>query len=708
MTEAHRWKFFRAGGFEQVLLETGEDLRQLPALDQKLWAALNCPTRGVEFDPKTLALLDRDSDGQIRASDILDAVNWLASLLIDLAPLSEGGDGLKLSDINTVTEAGARVQASVRHLLKTLGKSESDVLTLGDMQDIEQRIAGLEFNGDGVICPAQIADADLRGTLETLQSCLPSVTDISGQAGVNQAGIETFFTDARQRLAWYQAGISDAEIFPLGNLTDTAFPAWQAVSSKIEDYFLRCRMAAYDSRAATPLNRAVEDYIQVAAGGLSEASPAIADFPIALAGADKALPLDGGINPAWSARLDAFRDKVVYPLLGERAALTQSDWQSLSATFLPHARWLDSQPLGCAASVSVARLQAILGGSDEATLRSLLAQDKAVEEEVSSVRSVERLLYLKRDLFLLANNFVSFRNFYTGKGKATFQIGTLYLDSRSCDLCVRVDDINKHTGFANSSGVCLIYCECTRNGGSEKMNIAAAFTAGDSDFLVTGRNGIFYDRQGHDWNATIVRILDHPISIRQAFWSPYKKLSKLISEQLQKFAASKASSVEGKMIKAVVENGKSTVEAGTATPAKPAFDVAKFAGIFAAIGLAIGAIGGIVASIVSGILGLKFWQIPLALAGLMLLISGPSMVLAWFKLKRRNLGPILDACGWAINARMQINIPFGTALTQVASLPQGATSSLSDPFAETRRQWPWWVAGILILLLVLWFARPVI
>jgi len=708
MTEAHRWKFFRAGGFEQVLLETGEDLRQLSALDQKLWAALNCPTRGVEFDSKTLTLLDRDSDGQIRASDILDAVNWLASLLIDLAQLSEGVDGLKLSDINTATEAGARIHASVRHLLKTLGKSESDVLTLGDMQDIEQRIAGLEFNGDGVICPSQLVDADLRGTLETLQSCLPPVTDISGQPGVDQAGIDTFFTDARQRLAWYEAGIGNAEIFPLGNSTDSAFSAWQAVSPKIEDYFLRCRMAAYDSRAATPLNRAIEDYIQMAVGNLSEDSPAIADFPIALAGADKPLPLDGGINPAWSARLDAFRDKVVYPLMGEREALTQLDWQSLSATFQPHARWLASQPLGCVASVSVARLQAILGGTDEAKLRSLLTQDKSVEEEVKSVRSVERLLYLKRDIFVLANNFVSFRNFYTGKGKATFQIGTLYLDSRSCDLCVRVDDINKHASFANSSGVCLVYCECTRNDGSEKMNIAAAFTAGDSDFLVTGRNGVFYDRQGRDWNATIVRILDHPISIRQAFWSPYKKLSKLISEQLQKFAASKASSVEGKMIKAVVENGKSTVEAGTATPDKPPFDVAKFAGIFAAIGLAIGAIGGIVASIVSGILGLKLWQIPLALAGLMLLISGPSMALAWFKLKRRNLGPILDACGWAINARMQINIPFGTALTQVASLPRGATSSLSDPFAETRQQWPWWLAGFLILLLILWFVWPLI
>ena len=698
MTETQRWKFFRAGGFDQVWLENGSDLLSLSELDQKLWAALNCPTRGIEFEPRTLALLDRDQDGHIRASDILDAAHWLGGLLIDAAQLAEGRDGLRLTDINTTTDEGVRIQSSVRHLLKTLGKSENDQLTLADMQDIEQRLAGLEFNGDGVIYPAQIADTGLRGVVETLLACLPGVADLSGNSGVDESAIETFFSDAAHSLDWYRTGLADPAIFPLGENTEAAFAAWQAVAAKIDDYVLRCQMAAYDNRATAPLSRAIEDYAQVAAGALSAETPAIAEFPIALVSAGKSLALDDGINPAWKDKIADFQEQVVRPLLGERTLLSFADWQMLSATFRAHAQWLSHKPAGSTASLSMARLQEIFAeGAHETALRSLLAQDKAVEEEVKSVRSVERLLCLRRDLFVLANNFVSFRNFYTGKGKAVFQIGTLYLDGRSCDLCVRVDDINRHAAFANSSGICLVYCECVRNGGSEKTNIAAAFTAGDSDFLVTGRNGMFYDRQGSDWNASIVRILDHPISIHQAFWSPYKKLGKLVSEQLQKFAASKASTVEGKIIKAVVDNGKAATES-PATAAKPPFDVAKFAGIFAAIGLAIGAIGGIVASIVSGILGLKLWQIPLALAGLVLLISGPSMVLAWFKLKRRNLGPILDACGWAINARMQINIPFGTALTQMASLPPGAMRALSDPFAEKRKLWPYWLTGLVLLL----------
>ena len=145
----------------------------------------------------------------------------------------------------------------------------------------------------------------------------------------------------------------------------------------------------------------------------------------------------------------------------------------------------------------------------------------------------------------------------------------------------------------------------------------------------------------------------------------------------------------------------------TPPAAPPPFDVAKFAGIFAAIGLAVGALGTALASVLTGLLGLHWWQVPLAVAGMLLLVSGPAVLLAWFKLRSRNLGPILDANGWAINARARINIPFGTSLTQLAKLPTDAERSLVDPYADKR--WPWNLyAGILAALVLLgfvWFVR---
>src|ERR1035437_7188351 len=107
--EKYRWRFFRAGAVDQVALADGDDLAHLDELDQKLWVALSCPTRGLEFDSKTLDFIDSDKDGRIRAPEILAAVRWATSSLKDPDEMVTGGDPLPLAAINTRTEAGAQL-----------------------------------------------------------------------------------------------------------------------------------------------------------------------------------------------------------------------------------------------------------------------------------------------------------------------------------------------------------------------------------------------------------------------------------------------------------------------------------------------------------------------------------------------------------------------------------------------------------------------
>ena len=102
----HHWRFNRLGGFDQVMIESGDDIRNLPGLEQKLWAALSCPAGGVAFDPHTLALLDADGDGRIRVGEVLAAVTWTCKLLKDPGDLFKHADGLPLSAIDDSTEDG--------------------------------------------------------------------------------------------------------------------------------------------------------------------------------------------------------------------------------------------------------------------------------------------------------------------------------------------------------------------------------------------------------------------------------------------------------------------------------------------------------------------------------------------------------------------------------------------------------------------------
>ncbi len=625
---SYPWKFFRAGGFDQVRIDSAADLLNLKDLDQKLWVALSCPTQGIEFDARTLELIDSDSDGHIRANELLAAIDWAAERLGNVEVLAQQLPGVPLAAIK-----------------------------------------------DDALVAAARGVLPEDGTLITVATA--------------SAAEEAYA--ARAEAHWQVAG---AAAQPLGDATEAACVAVAAVKEKIDDFFTRCRLMQYDPRAGEAMNVSEDVFKLLGAGALLPDADAIAALPLAKvptgthsAGADKATALQGGragnallavadgetalvlgqgINPAWAARIAVLEHAAINPLLGARSALSESDWQDLQDKLSPYTSWQAAKPAG-------------------------------LPPEAQAVRDLEQLARYVRDLMPLANNFVAFRDFYTAQGKATFQIGTLYLDGRSAELCIAVHDAARHAALASLSRLFLAYCECTRPG--EKLQIAAAFTSGDADQLVVGRNGVFYDRQGRDWDATIIRLAEHPISLRQALWSPYKRLARMISDQLQKMAAAKAAGVDAQMGAAAMGVGN---KANAATPAaKPPaptpFDMGKFAGIFAAIGLAVGALGTVAAGVISGLLSLKWWQVPLAVGGLMLLISGPSLIIAWFKLQSRNLGPILDANGWAVNARARINIPFGTSLTHLAKLPEGAQRALIDPYAEKQR--PWKVYGVIALIL---------
>src|SRR5262249_54609253 len=309
------------------------------------------------------------------------------------------------------------------------------------------------------------------------------------------------------------------------------------------------------------------------------------------------------------------------------------------------------------------------------------------------------LIRYHRDLFKLLNNFVSFRDFYRRKDKAIFQTGTLYLDQRSCDLCIGVADPGKHAIMASLAGTYLAYCDCTRKGTGEKAQIVAAFTNGDSDNLMVGRNGLFYDRKGRDWDATITKIVDNPISIRQAFWAPYKKAARMVQEQIAKRAAGADDAASARLALAAAKVEQAALTAQAPPPQPKKLDP----GLVAALGVGAAGLGGMIGGIVTGFLNLK-GLMPLGVIAVILIISGPSMLLAWLKLRKRNLGPILDANGWAVNARAKINVPFGASLTRAASLPPGAQRDLVDPFAEKKRPWGLYTAIIVLLLLALGWA----
>ena len=695
-TPAHTWHFFRTGGLDQVALTTGADLLALEHLDQKLWVALACPVKGLELDEKTLALIDTDGDGRIRVPELLAAITWSAAHLNDVGTLLAGTDGLPLAALNLNTSEGRAVHASAKQILANLGKKNATTITIAESADTAKIFAASPLNGDGVIPPEAAAEAATKQLITDMIACTGGTADRTGSIGVTAADIEKFFVALADYAAWATSGAA-AAVLPLGDQTSAASAATAAVRAKIDDFFARCRLAAFDARALGALNRSETEFLAIAAKELTLSAAEVAGFPLARIEAGRTLPLLDGVNPAWSAALATLHAAAVTPIFGAaKTTLTAAEWADLQARFTAHEAWAAAKAGAACEKLGLARAQEILASKGRDALATLLAEDLSLAPQFAAIAGVERLARFHRDLRSLLHNFVNFADFYSRDRWAVFQAGTLFLDSRSTEFCVRIDAPNP---FAVMSKAYIAYCSCTR-AGCPPMNLAACFTQGDSDYLFVGRHGVFYDRAGRDWDAVITGIVDNPISIRQAFWSPYKKFLRMIEEQVAKRAAAAEAASNARLATAAEKTANADAFKGE--PPKKV-DV----GAVAAIGVAISGAVTAITLILGYVFALKFWQYPLVLVGLVLVISAPSMLIAWLKLRQRTLGPLLEGNGWAVNGRVKINIPFGTALTDVAVLPAGSHRSLEDPYedkaaAKQKRRATFFIVVVLLAAAALW------
>jgi hypothetical protein len=719
---SYRFRFFRAGGVDQVVLDQGA-LENLASLDEKLWLALACPTRGLELEARTLDLIDTDKDGRIRPPELLVATAWAKEAFANLGDLFKPleDDELPLDAFKTDTDTGRGLRDRARRILTNLGRPDAKAIKLADVLDTEKIFVQTKLNGDGVVPVTATDDPELQKTLTDILAVMGSVKDRSGAPGVDRPKADAFFEQIAQYVAWL--GNATDAIRPLGDATEPAWKALSAVKAKVDDYFMRARLATYARELGPRLEASGDEAGALAGRDLAPDDAEVARWPLARVVAGAPLALDVGVNPAWAAKMDAFVTLALGPLLPEapKTQLTEAHWRDVQGRLTAFGAWVLTKPALGVATLGDARIRELGAGDAQKKVNDLIAEDAALEGENSGIESVEKAIRLRRDLVPLLRNFINFSDFY-GKRDGIFQVGTLYVDGRSCDLCLPVHDVAKHAALAGLAKAYLVYCDCTRKG-ADKRTIVAAITAGDVDNLLVGRNGVFYDRKGDDWDATITKILENPISVRQAFLSPYKRFVRMIEEQVAKRASSAADQQTKAMDEHAAAVATTELTPGATPPTAPAAAAAAPAaaapgaaphgplegkkfdiGTIAAIGVAVGGFATFASSVFATFLGLGPWM-PFGVAALLLAISGPSMIIAWLKLSQRNIGPILDANGWAVNAFARINVPFGGALTQTAELPKGATRLLDDPFAEKKPPYRRYVAlGVVVVVAGLWAA----
>ncbi|MBR5076833.1 MAG: hypothetical protein IKX28_07500 [Bacteroidales bacterium] len=691
-TNGYPWQYCSLGGVVRVNITSGEDIAHLGELDQKLWTVLACPVKDLDLDEKTLQLIDTDADGRIRVAEIVAAAQWLTSVIKDKNLILKGEGVLKLDQIDTSNEAGQKLYNSAKQILSNLGL-EKDEISVEEASDTVAIFAKTQANGDGVITPASPDDDTLRPLITTIAEKVGSATDRSGEAGVTAEHIEAFYTALADYAAWQDAAQADKEnVFPFGDDTAAALDACNAVKDKVADYFMRCKLIRFDEAVSGAVDVPAEKLGAISEKNLATQSEEIASYPLARPGKDTVLPFEG-INPAWQPAFAAVKALVLDKEFPKAEGITEEQWAGVLAKFAPYTAWMAEKKGEAVEALGLDEIHALLKADRKADLMALVDADKALEEEANSIDEVGKLLHYYRDFAKLLRNYVIFTDFYgrrEQKTRGVFECGQLYIDERCCDLCIKVSDMGAHGDMPKLSGMFLLYCTCTSKTHGGTMNIVAVMTDGKTSDLRPGKNGLFYDLDVGDWDAVITKVVENPLSIKEAFWSPYRKVARFVSDRIDKSAADKENAAAAKL------QGKAD---GAPAAGKQPFDIGKFAGIAAAIGLALAGIGGALALLGNAVSKMLWWHWLILIAAVMLIISGPSCFIAWRKLRRRNLGPVLNANGWAINSRVLVNTLFGKILTSVAKYPK---MKLDDPYAKRT---PWWrkLLRWLIALLIVAF-----
>lgn len=391
-------------------------------------------------------------------------------------------------------------------------------------------------------------------------------------------------------------------------------------------------IAEWEAMGAAPDVAVLGDSTASAEASLAAVEPVIdefftppADMPLVTEAPDVALPLRTHLNPKYLESIVDFAAKCVNPIIGEREELSRLEWKKVKDAFAPYRAWVSSKPVVNAAAKA------------------------ALDDE-------ERVLRYKLHMAEFLENYVNMKRLYMRDQPAMFQTGTLRIDAKELDLCFHVDGEAAHAALAEKSNCCILYLKLTRPSDKTERCVCAVVTAGRVSGLYIGRNGVFCDRDGKFWEAVVTKVVESQVSLREAFWSPWKKMGDGIAATVKKFLGDKQAKGE-----AVAQSVLTAPQAGQGSQAGAAM-----ASSVAAIGIGIGMVGAAFASLMAVVSSMPWWKMLIGIAVIVVVVSLPSVILTWFKLRRRDLCAILNACGWAINRPMKFSMRLAASFTRVA------------------------------------------
>lgn len=299
-------------------------------------------------------------------------------------------------------------------------------------------------------------------------------------------------------------------------------------------------------------------------------------------------------------------------------------------------------------------------------VRVIFSEKNIAAEIMTHLRLIEKAILISENLFKFANNFVSFPYLYRHDAQAIFEMGSMVIDGRRFNLAVKVTDRAKHVLVAKSSNIFILYVEISPDNPANKMTVAIPVTSGGRGNLCIGKRGVFYDTKGKEFDAVVVDIIENPISFKEALIAPFKRIGKILSGKIESITAAaeqKLDSTTANAVKAISDNKTDPA------PVQPSGKMST-PGMLVGVGVAIAALGSAATYIAKTFANaqsvLRLVITILIAVGAVILMTA---IIAFLKLRKRDISSILEGSGWGINARMRLTFSQSRFFTQRPRFP---------------------------------------
>ncbi len=669
--------FNQYGKTFQLRIESANDLKEALALDESLWVATSAPAHVFRCDKTFISMLDYNHSGRIHTTDLKKAIQWMLEVLSDYSNLSKKTNHISISAINRNSPDGVAITQSAEYILNTLQPDDKGIISLKLIRRFISKQKEQPLNGDGILVAEATENPQTIQLIHDIIATVGGSTDASGKTGVTSENLATFRQEVSDAIEWRgQASDISTEgkspLLPFGDQTAVMYKKLSLHQEKVDTFFEQCRSIRFDATLMRSLTNNDKNTPEVNLSNASDIHAHLQTLPLATPNANKLLPLTSDdINPAYAEWMDDLKQNVFQPILGGElpASLSHKQWLQIKATLQPYAEYLQQQKGKRVEKLSNEQLQFYSQAEHYAEVEKLIQADKAVAEKLKAIHEVERLCLYHQHLLRFANNFISFSELYHPPIKAIFEEGSVQIDGRWFDLVLRVDDITKHSAIAKSGNIFTLYLEVTEQLTKTTYHIAVPVTSGTKGNLAVGKRGVFFDVRGQEHDAVVVKIIDNPISLREALAAPFVRLRDFVLGKIESISGTLEKNLQKSTDTLLQNSNKKVVPVSTPT------NNSGPAGILIGLSLSAAAIGSAFAFITKTLSGLTSFQLIAGLIGAAAVVAIPVSLIAIIKLRRQDLSSLLEGCGWAINARMRFDRQQRRSFTRRVPYPATATGT---------------------------------